>query len=72
MPEKSKEEISKIYNEYFLNEGRVLVKQMEKPPEFINNVINLNKKNMKIVEMLGGMLVFDRIRVESVEKILSV
>lgn len=44
---------------------------MEKPPEFITAVINLNKKNLSIVNMLGGMLEFDRIRVESIEKILS-
>lgn len=39
--------------------------------EFINGCVLLNKKNVDIVKMMGGILEFDRIRVESIEKILS-
>lgn len=67
----SKQHIMDIYNAYFEEEGKNIINLMEKPPEFINAVITLNKKNVSIVTMLGGMLEFDRIRVESIEKILS-
>ena len=52
-----------IYKAYFEEEGKSVLNLMEKPPEFINAIINLNKKNSSIVTMLGGMLEFDRIRV---------
>lgn len=67
----SKKYIMEIYTAYFEEEGKNIINLMEKPPEFITAVINLNKKNLSIVNMLGGMLEFDRIRVESIEKILS-
>ena len=67
----SKKFIMELYNAYFEEEAKSVLNLMEKPPEFINAIINLNKKNLEIVKMLGGMLEFDRIRVESIEKILS-
>lgn len=68
---KSKDEIIRIYKDYFMNEGKNILNVIEKAPDFITDAINLNKKNTDIVSMLGGMLEFDRIRVESIEKILS-
>ena len=44
---------------------------MEKGVEFISAAVALNKKNKEIVNILGNMLDYDRIRVESIEKILS-
>lgn len=67
----SKDEIRKIYTEYFITEGKNILNVAEKGPDFIKTAIDLNKKNIEIVEMLGGMLEFDRIRVESIEKILA-
>ena len=67
----SKRHLIKIYNEYFLEDGKALQEDIGKGPDFISRCILLNKKNMEIVRMLGGMLDFDRIRVESIEKILS-
>ena len=59
----SKKFIMELYNAYFEEEAKSVLNLMEKPPEFINAIINLNKKNLEIVKMLGGMLEFDRIRV---------
>lgn len=41
----SKDQICKIYNQYFLNEGQQILELMEKGVEFVNATIALNKKN---------------------------
>ena len=46
----------KIYTEYFYNEGKNILNLIEKAPDFINAAINLNKKNMEVVSMMGGRL----------------
>lgn len=62
----SKEIISKIYINYFEREAEAMLELMEKGMEFINAAVVLNKKNKEIVNILGNMLDFDRIRVESI------
>lgn len=54
-----------------MKEGEVMIGLVENRQEFIAAAVNLNLKNQKIVSVLGNMLDFDRIRVESIEKILS-
>lgn len=54
-----------------LEECKAISQHTEKPPDFIEQSIKLNKKNIEIVKILDQNLEFDRIRVNYLESLLT-